>query len=81
MQHRNGVETSDKEMFNTLARVLDYKGKPKYTSVRKGEVYHICLECSLAQRELGWEPRISLYEGLLKSVEYYRQLNVSPGNS
>ena len=76
----NGIETSDKEMFDTLAGVLGYEGSPRYAPVRKGEVYNVCLECSLARRELGWESRISLHEGLLKSVEYYRQLNAFPGD-
>ncbi|MCD6358387.1 MAG: NAD-dependent epimerase/dehydratase family protein [Dehalococcoidia bacterium] len=76
----NGVETSDKEMFDTLADVLKYKGIPRYDSVRQGEVHHICLECSLAREKLGWESKISLREGLLKSVEYYRRLDASLGD-
>lgn len=70
-----GVGTSDKGMFDALAHVLGYNGVPQYVPVRKGEVYHICLDCFLAQRELGWKPQVTLEEGLLKSVEYYRQLS------
>ena len=73
----NGVETSDKQMFDALAHVLGYDGPPRYAPVRKGEVYHICLECSRAQRELGWSPKVLLKEGLANSVEYYRQLNIA----
>ncbi|HEY4588847.1 MAG TPA: SDR family NAD-dependent epimerase/dehydratase, partial [Thermoanaerobaculia bacterium] len=32
-----------------------------------------------AQRELGWEPRISLEEGLGKTVEYFRALLAEQG--
>ncbi len=70
-----GVETSDKNMFDSLAHILDYKGNPLYTSARKGEVNHICLNNALAQKKLGWQPRFTLEEGLAKSADYYRQLS------
>ena len=69
-----GIETTDQEIFDTLADVLGYKGPPLYASVRKGEVYRICLECSKAREELGWSPRLSLKEGMAKTAEYYRTL-------
>jgi UDP-glucose 4-epimerase len=69
-----GVETSDQEIFDTLASVLGYRGKPVYAPVRKGEVYRISLECSKARKELGWTPRLSLKEGIAQTAEYYRKL-------
>jgi UDP-glucose 4-epimerase len=69
-----GVETSDQEIFDTLASVLGYKGKPVYAPVRKGEVYRISLECSKARKELGWSPRLSIKEGIAQTAEYYRKL-------
>jgi len=67
-----GVETSDQEMFDTLAELLEYEGPAKYDAVRKGEIYRICLDVSKAQQELGWQPQLNLREGLLKTIEYYR---------
>jgi UDP-glucose 4-epimerase len=69
-----GVETSDQEIFDTLAGVLGYKEKPVYAPVRKGEVYRISLECSKARKELGWSPKLSLKEGIAQTAEYYRKL-------
>ena len=69
-----GVETSDQEIFDTLAGVLGYKGKPIYAPVRKGEVYRISLDCSKARKELGWSPKLSLKEGIAQTAEYYRKL-------
>jgi UDP-glucose 4-epimerase len=69
-----GVETSDQEIFDTLAGVLGYKGKPVYAPVRKGEVYRISLDCSKARRELGWSPKLSLKEGIAQTAEYYKAL-------
>jgi len=36
-----GVETSDKEMFHTVAKVLGYSGNPIHAPVRTGEIYRI----------------------------------------
>jgi len=67
-----GVETTDQEMFDTLAKLLGYKGIPKYAPVRKGEIYRICLDFSKARQELGWQPKLILKEGLLQTIDYYR---------
>ena len=69
-----GLETSDQEIFDTLASVLGYKGTPIYAPVRKGEVYRIALDCTKANKELGWSPRLSLKEGIAVTAEYYRKL-------
>jgi len=67
-----GVETSDQEIFDTLAEALGYHGTPLYASVRKGEIQRICLDCSKAEKELGWRPKLTLKEGIGKTVAYYR---------
>jgi UDP-glucose 4-epimerase len=69
-----GIETSDQEIFDTLADVLGYEGQPVYAPYRKGEVYRISLECSLAREVLGWSPKLTLKEGMEKTAEYYRIL-------
>ncbi len=67
-----GVETSDREIFDTLAKVLGYSGNPRYAPVRPGEIYRICLNSGKAKSELGWEARLALREGLLQTIGYYR---------
>lgn len=69
-----GVETSDQQVFDTLASVLGYDQPPVYAPVRPGEVYRISLECSRARDELGWSPRIQLSEGVAMAADYYRAL-------
>ncbi|NWF76982.1 MAG: NAD-dependent epimerase/dehydratase family protein [Chloroflexi bacterium] len=69
-----GVETSDREMFNLLAELTGYQGSPYYAPVRKGEIYRICLDYSKAQKELVWQPRFVLREGLRETVNYYRSV-------
>jgi len=69
-----GVETSDQEIFDTLAKVLGYSGTPIYAPVRTGEVYRICLNTDNARQELGWSSKIALEEGMEQTAEYYRAL-------
>jgi UDP-glucose 4-epimerase len=69
-----GVETSDQEMFNLLAQLTGYQSDPHYAPVREGEIHRICLDWSKAQKELGWQPRLSLKEGLAETVNYYRSV-------
>jgi len=69
-----GVETSDQEMFDLLAELTGYQGNPHYAPVRKGEIYRICLDCSKAQKEIGWQPQFLLREGLKETVNYYRSI-------
>jgi len=70
-----GVETSDQEIFNLLAELTGYQGSPHYAPVRKGEIYRSCLDYSKAQKEIGWQPRFLLREGLTETVNYYRSLS------
>lgn len=70
----SGRETTDQEIFDTLAGLLKYDRGPVYAPVRKGEVYRICLSSDKVYRELGWKPRVGLREGLQKTAGYYRQL-------
>ena len=68
------IETSDQEMFNLLAELIGYQGKPHYALVRRGEIDRICLDCLKAEKELGWQPQFSLREGLTETVNYYRNI-------
>jgi nucleoside-diphosphate-sugar epimerase len=37
----------------------------------------VALDCAKARRELGWEPRISLDEGIDRTLRWWRE-NVRP---
>jgi len=70
-----GVETSDQDIFNAIARALGYSSSPLYTSVRPGEIQRICLDWSKADRELGWRPKTTLKDGIAKTVSYFLKQN------
>jgi UDP-glucose 4-epimerase len=69
-----GVETSDQEMFDLVAGLTGYEGKPHYAQVRKGEVYRSCLDSSEARKDIGWQPCLAVRDGLVETVEYYRSM-------
>ena len=70
-----GVETTDQEIFDTIARVLGYSSAPLYTSVRPGEIQRICLDWSKADQELGWRPKTTLKDGIAKTVTHFMEQN------
>jgi len=67
-----GVETSDKEMFDTLAELLGFRDAPHYGQDRKGDIYRICFDCSKVMKQMGWQHQVSLREGLAQTIGYYQ---------
>ncbi len=74
-----GVETSDRQLFDALAGILNYLGEPKHEPVRTGEIYHSCLDVTRVQEELGWQPQLSLEAGLLQTVDLFRSRLLKKG--
>jgi UDP-glucose 4-epimerase len=67
------VPVSVNDLFRKLAVLTDYKMAPNIGPRRKGDVYRIALDNTRARRDLGWEPRVSLEEGLSLTVDYFRE--------
>jgi UDP-glucose 4-epimerase len=67
-----GVEVSDFDIFEAVRRAAGVEMEPIYEEVRPGEVYRVVLDASRAKSTLGWEPRVSLDEGVGQAVEFYR---------
>jgi len=68
-----GIETSLNDLYKKIAEILDKKAEPIYLPDRPGEQYRYSLDCSKAKKELGWEPKVNMTEGLNKRVAYYQQ--------
>jgi len=68
-----GREISVNEIFAALKKELSMDIDPIYAEERLGEIHRICLDSSRAQKELGWQPEVSLDEGIRRTVEYYRE--------
>jgi UDP-glucose 4-epimerase len=41
---------------------------PEHRPARLGELDRSCLDCALARRELGWQPSVSLEQGLAETL-------------
>jgi UDP-glucose 4-epimerase len=67
-----GRETSIREIFDAMAEVAGYSHQPNFGRGRTGDVVRIVLDPSLAKRELNWEARMPLHEGLAKTYAFFR---------
>jgi UDP-glucose 4-epimerase len=69
----SGEDVSVNDLYRKLAILTDYKLEPEHGPRRKGDVYRIALDNARARRDLSWEPRVSLEEGLSLTVDYFRE--------
>ncbi len=67
-----GIPVTVNDLFRKLALLTEYKQAALYGPARKGDVYRIALDNARAKEHLGWEPRITLEEGLRLTVDYFR---------
>jgi UDP-glucose 4-epimerase len=67
-----GKETSIHEIFEAMAEVAGYSQQPSFGTARTGDVVRIVLDPSLARKDLGWEARVTLHEGLAKTYAFFR---------
>lgn len=63
--------TSVNTLFRILSKLTDYNEKPIYNPPRKGELFKSYLDISKAKKELSWQPKVKLQDGLRKVVEYF----------
>lgn len=71
-----GVGTSINQIFDGLKTITGYPKPANYGPPKPGETYRIYLDASRAKQELGWEPTVSLEEGLRRTVEYFKQAEI-----
>ena len=68
-----GIEVADLEVFEAVRKAVGSNTAPGFAAVRSGEVEHIALDASKAERELGWTWRVDLDAGIAEAVEHYRK--------
>lgn len=69
----SAVGTSINDLFDMLKRSTGYARDRVYAPAKQGEVFRSFITNEVARRELGWEPTITLQEGLDLTVAYFRQ--------
>jgi len=67
-----GVGTTVNQLFKMLAELTNYSRQPIYAEPRKGDLRKSILDCSKAEKILGWKPKTDLKTGLALTVEFFR---------
>jgi UDP-glucose 4-epimerase len=65
-----GCETSVVELFERLCLALDMPAQAQHGPARLGEPRRSALDITRAKRRLGWKPRVTLDEGLRRTVKH-----------
>jgi UDP-glucose 4-epimerase len=68
-----GREVSDYEIFCAVRDALGVTAEPRFAQKRHGEIDRICLDSRRIYRDLGWRPRVSLEEGVARTVRWHKQ--------
>lgn len=70
-----GVEVSNLEVFETIAEELGKDIKPNFGLARAGDVLHVTLDPSKAEKILGFKAKIDFKEGVKLTIDYYKSKN------
>jgi UDP-glucose 4-epimerase len=65
-----GMGTSINDLFRALKEVAGQQLAARSGPRRPGDVRHSYLDCQKIERELGWQPQISLHEGLERTWQH-----------
>ncbi len=68
-----GNRTSVNVLAHAVRKAVGGGPDPTYEAPRPGDVAHSAADLSAARRELGFEPRVGLAEGLEMSLTHYRR--------
>ena len=67
-----GEETTVNDIFEQLKILSKVESKELHGPAKKGEQLRSVLDCSKLTEEAGWEPTVTLAEGLAETVEYFQ---------
>ena len=68
-----GEETTVNDIFHRLKVITRAESKELHGPGKKGEQLRSVVDCSKLTKETGWEPTISLAEGLAKTVDFFQK--------
>lgn len=60
------------ELYTWISEILGIEREPEYTEPRVGDVKHSQADITLAQSLLGYSTKVSVREGLERTVEWYK---------
>jgi nucleoside-diphosphate-sugar epimerase len=65
------------QIFDILAELTGFKGKPAYVEPRSGDIRDSLADIRLASELIGYKPIVDLREGLRRTVDWYRSTATS----
>lgn len=65
------TETSLLDLVQIMGKVSGCNIVPKFGPVREGDIYRSMLSNQKAKEGLGWEPQVSLTDGLRRTMDYF----------
>jgi len=73
-----GKDVTIKDLAKEIIDISGEMIEPVYLPDRPAEVSRLCCDYSKAKRLYGWEPQISLREGLKRNIEWVRKYEFNP---
>lgn len=67
------VTTDVNDLFTRLKKAIGFPREAKHGPARAGDLRRSVLGVGLAKKELGWEPKVGLDEGLENTVDWFRK--------
>lgn len=71
-----GVESSIRDIAETIVNIVGYKGKTTWNSTKSDGQPRRVLCIDKIRNELGWSPKVSLTNGLVSTIKWYKEQNV-----
>lgn len=68
-----GVATSVLELYRAIVEATGIAREPQHADARLGELQRSVLDPAAARRELGWEPHVSLADGLARTWRWVQE--------
>ena len=72
----NPNEISILQLANKVIELTNSKSKITFKSLPKDDPSQRKPDITIAKNQLDWKPHVQLEEGLLKTIEYFRKINV-----
>jgi UDP-glucose 4-epimerase len=74
-----GIETNVNQLYATLAKAAGSDSPPTYAAARPGEQSRSVIAALRAKRELGWEPQVTIGEGLHRTYQFFKERDAQRG--
>lgn len=70
----SGRPVTIRDVLSTILRASDYEDAPvEYDTTKPTMIPKRLIDISLAKKTLGWEPKVSLQDGIQRTVDWYKE--------